>query len=219
MSLPYLAYYIITQPLCLGYLKDSPYLNDLNDIVRCFDKSTKHRFRNAEQPEYVKFGSTRDNDKICNIRLGQLKLMGWDLSNWLYLNVLNFTDFRTDIAHFFQPSIDCIIKAVLEQRKSAHKTISVSLYSSFFKIGFQSIFCIFSMLCSWAGLPRATGCSPMYVNYLLPLDWMSFVLKTTCEYSPRSKWHYYSRKLVQKQSCFGWRDLILSRPLRENSRF
>ena len=41
--------------------------------------------------------------------------------------------FRTDIAQFFQPSVDCIVKAVLEQKKSAHKTISVSLYSLFFK--------------------------------------------------------------------------------------
>jgi hypothetical protein len=76
MSLPYLAYYIICQPLCLDYLKDSPYLDDLKEIVGCFDKTTKHRFRNAEEPEYVRFGSTRDNDKSHNIRLGQLKLMG-----------------------------------------------------------------------------------------------------------------------------------------------
>ena len=41
--------------------------------------------------------------------------------------------FRTDIAQFFQPSVDCIVKAVLEQKKSAHRTISVSLYSSFYK--------------------------------------------------------------------------------------
>ena len=47
----------------------------------------------------------------------------------------NFTVFRTDIAQFFQPSIDCIVKAVLEQMNSAHKTISVglNLYSSFFR--------------------------------------------------------------------------------------
>ena len=41
--------------------------------------------------------------------------------------------FRTDIAQFFQPSVDCIVNSVLEQKNSAHKTISVSLYSSFFK--------------------------------------------------------------------------------------
>jgi len=30
----------------------------------------------------------------------------------------------TDIAQFFQPSVDCIVNAVLEQKNSAHKTIS-----------------------------------------------------------------------------------------------
>jgi len=30
----------------------------------------------------------------------------------------------SDIAQFFQPSIDCIVKSVLEQKNSAHKTIS-----------------------------------------------------------------------------------------------
>ena len=69
-----------SQYFCLDYLKDSPYLDDLEDIVRCFDKTTKHRFRNADEPEYIKFGTARDNDKSCNIRLGQLKLMGWVLS-------------------------------------------------------------------------------------------------------------------------------------------
>ena len=47
-----------------------------------------------------------------------------------------YTDFnvlRSDVAKFFQPSIDCIVKAILEQRTVAHKTISVSLYRSFLK--------------------------------------------------------------------------------------
>ena len=46
--------------------------------------------------------------------------------------------FRTDIAQFFQPSVDCIVNAVLEQKNSAHKRISVSLYSSFFKYLFPN---------------------------------------------------------------------------------
>ena len=46
--------------------------------------------------------------------------------------------FRSDVAQFFQPSIDCIVKAVLEQRRSAHKTISVSLYTSLYKYRFAN---------------------------------------------------------------------------------
>ena len=41
---------------------------------------------------------------------------------------------RTYVARFFQPSLECIVRVVLEQKDSAHKTISVSLYTSFFKI-------------------------------------------------------------------------------------
>ena len=51
----------------------------------------------------------------------------------LYLNV-----FRTDITEFFQPSVDCIVKAILAQKNSAHKTISVSLYWSFLKYKFPN---------------------------------------------------------------------------------
>jgi len=47
--------------------------------------------------------------------------------------VLNVNVFRSDVAQFFQPSIDCIVKAVLEQKNTAHKTISVSLYTSFYR--------------------------------------------------------------------------------------
>jgi hypothetical protein len=34
--------------------------------------------------------------------------------------------------------------------------------------------------------------------------------------SSRSKWLYYLKKLLQKQSCFGWHGLILPWSLREN---
>ncbi|KAF8805120.1 hypothetical protein BYT27DRAFT_7243300 [Phlegmacium glaucopus] len=88
-----------------SYLADSPFLDDLDHIVRCFDKTTKLRFRKADEPQYVKFGSTRDNDESYNIRFGQLKLMG------------------PDVAQFFQPSVDCIVKAVLDQKRIAHKPI------------------------------------------------------------------------------------------------
>jgi hypothetical protein len=33
-------------------------------------------FKNAEDAQYVKFGSTRDTDASVNIRFGQLKLLG-----------------------------------------------------------------------------------------------------------------------------------------------
>ncbi|KAF9480734.1 hypothetical protein BDN70DRAFT_893887 [Pholiota conissans] len=100
-----------------NYLADSPFVDDVKHIVRCFDKTTKLKFRNVDSPQYVKFGSTRDNDASHSIRFGQLKLLGMTaIESW--------TMDRADIAPFFEPSVNCIIKAVLEQRKNAHKPIS-----------------------------------------------------------------------------------------------
>ena len=71
-----LSIYQIYANIDLDFLADSPFVDDLEHIVRCFDKTTKLRFRKAEEPQYIKFGSTRDNDETYNIRFGQLKLMG-----------------------------------------------------------------------------------------------------------------------------------------------
>ena len=60
----------------IGFLAESDFLDDLDHIVRCFDKTTKLRFRSTDEPQFVKFGSTRDNDEDCNIRYGQLKMTG-----------------------------------------------------------------------------------------------------------------------------------------------
>ena len=91
----------------LDYLEDSEFLADLDHIVSCFDKTTKLRFRNSSEPQYIKFGGASDNDPNCNIRFGQLKLLG------------------SDVAKFFEPSVECIVKGVLDQCKVAHTRISV----------------------------------------------------------------------------------------------
>ena len=60
----------------IGFLAESDFIDDLDHIVKCFDKTTKLRFRSADDPQFVKFGSTRDNDEECSIRYGQLKMTG-----------------------------------------------------------------------------------------------------------------------------------------------
>lgn len=87
-------------------LADSAFIDDLDTIVRCFDKTTKLRFRSQNDPQFIKFGSTRDNEPETNIRYGQLKLSGHD------------------VAQFFEPSITCVVNAVREQRRNAHKPFS-----------------------------------------------------------------------------------------------
>lgn len=90
-------------------LVGSVFLDDLEHITSCFDETTKLRFRNDQDPQFIKFGGTRDNDPQANIRFGQLRLSGFD------------------VAKFFQGSIDCVVKAVKEQSKNPHQAIRASI--------------------------------------------------------------------------------------------
>ena len=60
----------------LDHLSDSAFIDDIDNMARCFDRTTKLRFRNVNEPQFIKFGSTRDNEPESDIRYGQLKLMG-----------------------------------------------------------------------------------------------------------------------------------------------
>ena len=106
-SMSWLLPHIFNSQRYLDHLQNSNFLVDIQHIVDCFDKTTKLRFRNFDEPQYIKFGGTRDNDQSCNIRFGQLKLLG------------------SDVAKFFEPSVECIVNAVLKQCRMAHKPISV----------------------------------------------------------------------------------------------
>ncbi|KAJ2928235.1 hypothetical protein H1R20_g8854, partial [Candolleomyces eurysporus] len=88
-----------------SYLEESEYHDELDSIVHCFDKSTKIRFNNDQQPQYIRFGGNKDNDPPYNIRFGQLRLSG------------------TDVAKFFEPSVTCIIKSVLIMVANTRKPI------------------------------------------------------------------------------------------------
>ena len=52
-------------------------MDDVDHIATCFDKTTKPRFRNVDEPQYIKFGGARDNDATSDIRFGQMKLTGY----------------------------------------------------------------------------------------------------------------------------------------------
>lgn len=94
---------------CSDYLQDSPFFADMDRIATYFDKTTKLRFRNPGESQYIQFGGARDNDPSRNIRFGQLKLPG------------------SDVAKFFEPSVQCIVNAVLDQCRVARKPIFVRL--------------------------------------------------------------------------------------------
>ncbi|KAF9526171.1 hypothetical protein CPB83DRAFT_896323 [Crepidotus variabilis] len=80
-------------------LSESDFLDEIEDIISCFDKTTKLCFRDDQDPQYIKFGGRKDNDPHVNIRFGQMKLEG------------------VDVATFFRASIDCIVQAVMDQKK------------------------------------------------------------------------------------------------------
>ena len=112
-------------------LKDSPFIDELDHIIHCFDKTTKMRFKNKDGSQYIKFGSPRDNDAGLNVRAGAIKLEGSAkefLSSSTNINV--FLISRSDVADFFNPSVVRIIQAVLEQRSTARNNIIVRQMSS-----------------------------------------------------------------------------------------
>jgi hypothetical protein len=125
----------------VDYLQDSTFLADLDNIVECFDKTTKLRFRNPDEPQYIKFGGARDHDQRCNIRFGQLKLQG------------------SDVARFFETSVECIVNAVLHQCKVAHKPISVRSFCFLCYLYLELSTCISSISFSSVGSLLATGYS------------------------------------------------------------
>ena len=61
-----------------GRLEGSKYCSPeiLKQMTDIFDKTTKLRLRNAEDPQYIKFGTVRDKDPQYDIRSGQLRLSG-----------------------------------------------------------------------------------------------------------------------------------------------
>ncbi|PPQ98997.1 hypothetical protein CVT24_003479 [Panaeolus cyanescens] len=92
-----------------AYLEGSKYSNAVQHITKCFDQSTKLVFRNNEDWQYIKFGMPNDRESRLNIRHGQLKLPG------------------SDVAACFDPAIECIIKSIEEQKKTASSDI-VSIF-------------------------------------------------------------------------------------------
>lgn len=99
---------------------------DLNRLVDCFDKSTKLRFRNPDEPSYIKFGGVRDKDFAVGIRSGQLKLPGL-VTLFYHLNFAKRNFYSSEVAALFEPSIEGIIDAIDQQRRVAQKEVTVRL--------------------------------------------------------------------------------------------
>ncbi|THU88822.1 hypothetical protein K435DRAFT_830475 [Dendrothele bispora CBS 962.96] len=88
-------------------LTDSHFLDDIDHICECFDKTTKVTFKNANEPAFIKFGRTKDKDLDVGIKSGQMRLSG------------------KDVAKFFEPSIQSIMNAIISQQKSCANKVDV----------------------------------------------------------------------------------------------
>lgn len=60
----------------IARLQGTRFVEDVDHIAQCFDKSTKLRFRNLDEPQYIKFGTARDKDPKLDIRSGQMRISG-----------------------------------------------------------------------------------------------------------------------------------------------
>lgn len=96
----------------------------LRQITDVFDKTTKLRVRNVEDPQYIKFGTMRDKDPQCDIRSGQLRLTG------------------RSVTELFEPSIKEIIDAFQKQQKAS----TVPIKSVFLVGGFAASEWLFTSL-------------------------------------------------------------------------
>ena len=83
-----------------------------------------------------------------------------------YRIVVEQDSYRTDVASFFEPSVDCIVKAILNERMSTPTMISVSHVLS---ISTGLLLTIsssdFSMLFSLVALQRVIGSSKKYMRH------------------------------------------------------
>lgn len=118
-------------PCFADFLSGSKFSDDVKIIQKCFDETTKLRFGETEETQYIAFGSYRDNEQEFNIRNGRLKLTWWEtirhFNNVQTTKDLSPTIHRQQVASFYEPSITCIVKSVKEQRDFALQRLSVSL--------------------------------------------------------------------------------------------
>ena len=97
---------------------------------------------------------------------------------------LNFVIYSAEVAKFFQPSIDCIIQAVMEQRKPARKEITVNDAASLifqYKVADTSHL-LRSMSFLSGALLRVTGSLRKYVRRYLNEGCELFDQKVTCKH-------------------------------------
>ncbi|KAG2153166.1 hypothetical protein DEU56DRAFT_868614 [Suillus clintonianus] len=168
------------------------------DIVQqmtdVFDSTTKLRFRNPEDPSYIKFGNVRDKDPQRDIRNGQLKLSG------------------QDVAKLFEPSISNIIEAFEIQRKAAGTPITFVFFVGGFAASdwmfaklqkyFQSLGISFSRPDNHTNKAVADGAVSYFIDHLVSSRVSRYAYGTGCSvpFNPFDMEHRARQKLGTRVS-------------------
>jgi hypothetical protein len=80
---------------------------NIRNMVKDFNDSTLPNFKDANEPSYIKFGTSSDNDIVMGIRAGHLEIPG------------------SQMAEFLEPSVQAIATCIHHQQKAAGKPIAV----------------------------------------------------------------------------------------------
>ncbi|KIJ14488.1 hypothetical protein PAXINDRAFT_79056 [Paxillus involutus ATCC 200175] len=156
------------------------------DIVQqmrdIFDTTTKLRFRDPKEPQYIKFGTMRDKDLRYDIRSGQLRLAG------------------KDVAKFFEPSVQEIADAFQKQRRATAMPINHAFLvggyaaSNFLHQGIQNHSAFSDVqLCrpgSYGNKAVADGAVSFHIDHLVTSRTARFTYGIECL-------HYYDPNLAE----------------------
>ncbi|KIK43059.1 hypothetical protein CY34DRAFT_804224 [Suillus luteus UH-Slu-Lm8-n1] len=144
----------------------------IQQMTDVFDSTAKLRFRNMEDPSYIKFGTVRDKDPQRDIRNGQLKLSG------------------QDVAKLFEPSISSIIEAFETQRRAAGTPITFVFFVGGFAASdwmfaklqayFQSLGISFSRPDNHCNKAVADGAVSFFIDHLVSSRVSRFTYGTEC---------------------------------------
>ncbi|KAG2129869.1 uncharacterized protein EDB93DRAFT_1095170 [Suillus bovinus] len=165
----------------------------VQQMTDIFDSTAKLRFRNPEDPSYIKFGTVRDKDPQHDIRNGQLKLSGQVLQ---------------DVAKLFEPSISSIIEAFETQRKAAGTPITFVFFVGGFAASdwmfaklqtyFQSLGISFSRPDNHCNKAVADGAVSYFIDHLVSSRVTRFTYGTECSvpFNPFDMEHRARQKQV-----------------------
>ncbi|KAK7472127.1 hypothetical protein VKT23_000249 [Stygiomarasmius scandens] len=149
-------------------LANSHFLEDIDHICQCFDRTTKFHFKNPDEMAFIKFGTTRDKDPNVGIRSGQMKIPG------------------KDVAKFFEPSINSIMKAIVSLLNEPTKEVN----TAFLVGGFAASDYLFNKLADYLQPTGLQICRPQnHLNKAVADGAVSFYLDhfVTCRIA---RWHY-----------------------------